>query len=530
MNGIKLRDYQQESHNQVIKNLEKNNKILCVLPTGAGKSINIGYLANGLEGRSLVLTHRDEIWRQNSKWIKDLGQLNAKTNTTNPHSKTVIAMAQTLHARIQKYGKDYIGGFDNIILDEVHVDIFKKVYELYDFKRLIGYTATPITGKVERMTDKQTGQEYTRPLTLSRDFDVLVQTISEQDLIDMGYLTQDFNVVLQLPNMDKLKDSATHPDGYTSQSINEVYSNTAAFNILYEGYEKYAKGKKTMIFNSTTRVNANLYAYLKEKGLNVRLYDSVNSQKENRKDVIEWFRNERDAVLINANVFTTGFDVTDVEVIMVNRATKSLSLWLQMVGRGSRITDKIYKDQFTVIDLGMNIALHGRWSLKRDWNEYFLPQDWRKRNKSDMLNTWECHECGSYNFAGEVMTDDGLACAFCGELKKNNKQTKKDKDGNLIEIDKVMPPRGRDIVAYAKANGLNNTGAFKVLANRCLQMYDFVDKDYFIKNKYWLLTKTAKLWLPCYFAIINSDLGGANKKLKTEGRKMQGQILKKYGL
>ena len=41
----------------------------------------------------------------------------------------------------------------------------------------------------------------------------------------------------------------------------------------------------------------------------------------------------------NVGILTTGFDCPNVEAIILNRATKSLSLYYQMIGRGSRIAE-----------------------------------------------------------------------------------------------------------------------------------------------------------------------------------------------
>ena len=43
-----------------------------------------------------------------------------------------------------------------------------------------------------------------------------------------------------------------------------------------------------------------------------------------------------------------------VETIILNRATRSLTLYFQMMGRGSRILEN--KSHFNVIDMGNNIA------------------------------------------------------------------------------------------------------------------------------------------------------------------------------
>ena len=89
------------------------------------------------------------------------------------------------------------------------------------------------------------------------------------------------------------------------------------------------------------------------------MYDTVNSNARDREGIVNWFKEEREAILIGANVFTTGFNETDIEVVIVNRATKSLGHWIQIVGRGARTTEVIPKDHFTCIDLGQNIERDG---------------------------------------------------------------------------------------------------------------------------------------------------------------------------
>ena len=57
-----------------------------------------------------------------------------------------------------------------------------------------------------------------------------------------------------------------------------------------------------------------------------------------------------DAILTSVSILTTGFDEPTVKCIMINRATKSLTLYYQMIGRGSRLLIDIIT--FEVIDLG----------------------------------------------------------------------------------------------------------------------------------------------------------------------------------
>ena len=522
---IKLRDYQQQLCDDTLDAILEHQRVLTVAPTGAGKSVMIAWLARKLPGRTLILTHRKEILEQNSKWIPNSGVLTARVRKVEKirSAPVVVSMTQTLWARISKHGINYIGEFDNIISDEVHVDIFMKVVNEYNFKTLIGFTATPLYNKKEiiEVYDEVLGEKvkYQRRMTMSRDYDYLVQGIHEQDLIDRGFLTQDQNVVLQMPGMERLVRSASNPDGYTTDSLTEVFGNRASMKVLWEAYVKHGQGKKTMIFNATSKVNSLVYAYFKDMDVNCTMFDSVNKSDKSRNEVIDWFNNERDAVLINCNVFTTGFDVTDVETIILNRSTKSLSLFLQMVGRGSRITDKIYKPTFTVVDLGANIAEHGVWSAKRDWSQYFYPKKWKRKETIDVLKMWKCKACDCFNLPGKVLREDGrIECAFCGTIRKQRKE-KSPKTGELVFIDKPKPPSAKSIIDYVKMIGGNATTAFKILDQQIVDLFiqhEVTWEDYQDRLMRFRV-RIAEIYRPVYFAIIRDpELDGKRRKLATQ--------------
>lgn len=530
---IELRLYQQDVYDKIIDKLVNRVKRVCVaLPTGSGKSVIIGKLANELKGRTLILTHRIEILQQNSDWLDDCGILAARINTVEYDSNIAIAMVQTIFARIKKYGIDYIGEFDNIILDEVQILIFEKVFEQYNYKRLIGFTATPVIMK--KLYTTIDGIEYVEPYTLSLMFDELVQGVDTQDLIDLDFLVQERNIVLKLPDFEKLTVSENAPDGYTRESILEVYKNYASLEILQQSYFDYCKGKKTLLFNSNTEVNEFVYEHFHQLGLNVKMYDSVNEtdinpatgRKFTRKQIIEWFKNEKDAILINTNVFTTGFDVTDVECIIVNRATKSLALWLQMVGRGSRITDIIFKDSFTVIDLGQNIHEHGIWSARRDWNDYFFSSGMKLKNKVDLFQTWECQECGALNLMGT------LICEECGAEKilVKTEDNRKLKEGELQIIGDVVYPRAKSIIAYTERLNESSHFAFKLLETKIIELFVFtkVDDKFYKKNRERFLKRIKQIYNGIYFAIIKSELRGRRRKYETRFNTIKTKIDKMY--
>jgi superfamily II DNA or RNA helicase len=534
---IELRPYQQNLYVTTYDKLfNQQIKRLCVaLPTGGGKSILIAKLAQDLPGRTLILTHRIEILQQNSEWLRGACILTAKENSLKYDGDIVIAMVQTAFARIKKYGTSYLGEFDNIILDEVQVLIFEKVFEQYDFKRLIGFTGTPVLNK--KLYSTIDDIEYVEQYTLSEIFDDIAEGMDTQELIDLGYLVQDYNIVLNLPDFDKLKESESHPDGYTMNSLNSVYGNSASLKILRKAVKEHAQGKKTLIFNASTAINKKVYDDFIKLGLNVKLFDTVNEADINpstekpytRTEIINWFRSERDAILINTNVFTTGFDVDDVEVVIINRATKSLSLWIQMVGRGSRPTNKIFKDKFTVIDLGQNIHEHGIWSMKRKWRDYFFKQAPKRKHKADLLDTWECGSCGAYNLTGD------LICASCGATKENavikEGRQKKLKDGQLQAIGELPLPKSKAIIKYCKEIGEGSNFAFLLTERKIVDLFIHynVSAEFFKANEKRFADRLIQIYRPIYFGIIRSDLPGARKRLTTQLNRVLTKIYKLYG-
>lgn len=532
---IILYPHQNKTYNEILLSLEEHKSVLVQADTGYGKSVVIGHLANSTKGRVLILTHRVEILEQNSKWVKGVGVLSSKKNTTllsdGKTARVVVAMVQTLYARIKKYGISYIGFFDTIILDEAHIDIFKKVTEFYEgsYNFLIGFTATPVIDKTRKF--EKDGIDYIQKISFSETYETIVIGATTSQLIESGFLIKETNISLVVPNINQLKESKQNPDGYTNESLNKVFGSKVSIKVLLNALETYCKGKKTLLFNSTTSSNKIILKTLLEEGYNARSYDSVNSSIKERKSIVAWFKSERDAILIGTNVFTTGFDVPDIEAIIMNRATKSLSFYIQIAGRGARPTQEIYKDHFLFIDLGMNIERHGRWSEYRNWKKYFYPTPPVPLKKLDLLEIWECDNCGYYNPRGTLLNINGeIECNSCCKIK--SKKITKDKEiiGNLVVHTELPLPSANKIISYTKRIGEDANFAFNLLERRIIQLFLFynVTSDFYQRKKRKFDERIKKLYVPIYFAIIKSDLKGKRRKLATQVTKIIDKIEKLY--
>ncbi|MCB0756541.1 MAG: DEAD/DEAH box helicase, partial [Flavobacteriales bacterium] len=131
---------------------------------------------------------------------------------------------------------------------------------------------------------------------------------------------------------------------------------------------EHCKGKKTLIFNGGISTSLYVYDSFRKAGYDIRHLDNKNTAAE-RREILQWFKEKPDAILTSVSILTTGFDEPTVESIILNRATRSLTLYFQMIGRGSRILGN--KREFNVIDLGNNIARFGPWDGYLDWEHIF---------------------------------------------------------------------------------------------------------------------------------------------------------------
>ncbi len=118
-------------------------------------------------------------------------------------------------------------------------------------------------------------------------------------------------------------------------------------------------------------------------------------------------------MLCNCGILTAGYDCPDIETIILYRATTSLPLFLQMVGRGSRITPT--KTKFTILDFGNNIHRLGFWEDKHIWS---LEKETQRTNeKEDAGFIKICKKCGA------ILPPSTKICPYCGAvIKKEEKE------------------------------------------------------------------------------------------------------------
>jgi superfamily II DNA or RNA helicase len=355
-----LRDYQIAGINQLATKVANGKKrILFQLPTGAGKTVAFAGLVRRFldkqQRRILILVHREELLKQTISTIFQWYDIMAIPVTAGmtylPNGLVYVAMVETANNRLRK-NPNYFQNIGLVIVDEAHLGLFRKMFEHYKETLIIGFTATPIAAS------------KTEPL--KNYFEDIVTSVDIPDLIKMGSLAP--NITYHINNVNR-KDLRVTRGEFDEKQMAAVYSGTKHVQNVISAYQKLSPGKKTMVFNCNIEHSKKVNDAFLSFGYPARHLDGETDTKE-RARILKWFKETPGAILNNVGVATTGFDEPSVEAIIMNRSTKSISLWLQCCGRGSRIYPG--KEKFIIVDLGGNALEHGDWCESHDWRDIFL--------------------------------------------------------------------------------------------------------------------------------------------------------------
>lgn len=491
---MKLRDYQKELLDDILKAIHEHEKICVQLSTGGGKTVIFTELIKQLDSKTLILVDSIDLINQTISTFEkkgiDIGALTAGKKM--PENKVVVAMVSTLFNRVKK-NTNLLNEIQYTIIDECHVWIFNKLFPYLTNSKIIGFTATPVRLKRYDYEENITAVEV-----MADVYDVLICGKPIEWLIENKYLVKDENFLIDFDYSGLKTDSSGE---FTSESMKKVFQHEDYQKSLRHTYEIYCQDKKTMIFTASTETNQIFAELFKDK--NVKTYDSVNNKPKERDEIIEWFKNTPDAILINTGCFTKGFDVCDVEAIIVARATKSLALWIQIVGRGARITTKTQKDKIIVIDGGNNIAEHDTFSFNRNWKKIFSD----RKIKVKIEPQQECESCGF------TFPEKEKKCPDCGELVPEKEIPEEiEKQVKLFEINgqkaKLTPPTID--INYFINRGVTDYQALKILKNKWVTFISkskIEEKDfiYHWKNGNFQ-TRFDKLLKPQYLEVIRSIL------------------------
>lgn len=421
---IRLRKYQEKSISELRKNILNGlNKLILCAPTGAGKTIMFTYMVSRAVEKSkkcLIVTDRTELLTQAGGSLENFGlkpieiKPNKKINSLN--GILYVGMAQTLKRRLKgKMYIDFMSKLDLIIFDEAHKQEFNDLMPFINSSCIvIGATATPY----------REGNQ----ISLHEFYKNIIEVTTIGELIKDGFLAKPhtYGVKVDLSNV------RTKAGEYDQDQVAKMYDEVKMYHGVYENYIKLTPNKKGIIFASNIASSVQLVNDFKNKGLPIEHIDGNTPQGE-RKRILQWFKNTPNALISNVGILNAGFDEPNIEVVVLYRATKSISLFLQMCGRGSRVTKN--KKDFTILDFGNNIQRHGFWEQHREWNLK------KKKKKEGVAPVKDCSECGC------ILPARLMECPECHHIFE---KTQKEEDEELIvELQKMTYQQIQDEIKTA---------------------------------------------------------------------------------
>lgn len=373
--------------NSIIKKISDGyTRICCQLATGGGKTVCFAYLISRYlikspSAKICILVHRDELLKQTNKTLRSFNILNVE-----------VQMVETFNNKLKKQPNIH---YDLLIIDECHLANFFKVIDHYKPNNtlILGFSATP------KAASKKT--------PLNGYFQTIVVGTEINKLIAMKRLCPAIHHAPETP-LDKKAIKVTAGE-YNMGQMGVEFSKPKLVEAVVDAYRKYCDGKKALIFNTTIEHSNLVNECFRNNGYTSRSLDSKSATDEIRADTFKWLANTHGAILNNVGIATTGFDDPTIEVVIFNRKTKSLPLWLQCCGRGARINPDGEKEYFIIIDLGDNIEgeKFGHWNERHDWEGYFYNPDKLGEGVAPMKM---CPECEARIYMSSV------ECRWCGHL------------------------------------------------------------------------------------------------------------------
>jgi superfamily II DNA or RNA helicase len=396
---ISLRPYQDSFVNDIRKAVVKHQAVIGCAATGAGKSkifIAITTKAIAKGSTVLIMTESTKIFNQISEELGDRCiEIKAGNKLTTIHKgRCYVAMSQTLARRPElinyfiHLGKNLLS-----IDDETHIGVSGKIVAQFPDAYKIGFTATP------------QGEH------LKTIFNHLVIGPQPAQLVDEGYLTP---CVHKARIAIDSKDLVMKNGEFTEASQQKTFETKRVFDGLTEDLYKL-KYRKAVIFCSSIEHCQTVARVLELCGFNCAQMHSRQTKEEQAAALHNFKRSDWVNIMVSVGMVTKGFDEPKIDLVVLMRATTSLPLFLQMIGRGSRVLpeemnipkgDRAIKPYFTVLDYGENWKRLGRWIDYRDWETIWREE--KKKKGGGVAPVKLCPACES------IINAVATECEFCG--------------------------------------------------------------------------------------------------------------------
>ena len=431
---IILRSHQKSIIKDIRQYWKRGLKSMIVfLATRGGKTYIFSYMAkaaNEKGNKVLILTNRKKLFSQTGNALADFDihpyYISADTKSIRDDYKTYIAMSQTLQNRIKK--PEFIKWFESISLiciDEAHLQDVGNILTnpLCKDKFILGFTGSPMRGGSQRELSEDYQQIVTGAYTAELEPKYCVPARVFEVPIDMDGVSKDnkgeFNNQETFARFDSPKIYQGAVKNWIKHAENKV-TLCYCVNIIHavktcvQFNEMGIKCK----FISSGRIkpklseNPNKGAITKHRIASDEynyIQNNLHLTGDPETIINEWESGEFN-ILINIDMLTFGYDNNKIDCILINRATNSIPLFLQMANRGG--TPRPDKSEFLILDMGGNSDRLGDYNEKHEWSLFHK----KPPKGGGVPATKECVKCGALILAS------ARVCDWCGTIQPKSKE------------------------------------------------------------------------------------------------------------
>jgi superfamily II DNA or RNA helicase len=300
------------------------------MATGLGKTVVFSFLAHEWPGRVLVVAHRDELIRQAAQKIQlvtgeevavEMGRERATDSLYG--NKVTVASIQTL-ARINRRERFHPDHFSLIIVDEGHHAVamtYRSVLDYFDSAKRLFVTATP------KRADE---------IALEAVCETVAFQYGIEPAIDDGWLVPVRQTVVKIDDLDFSK-ARTVADDFNQGDLERILTEEKPLHAMVASAFQIIDKRQALWFcASVAHAKATAGVLARYAGVDNVRFLSGDTPREERYEAVDAYKVGRIQHLLNCALYLEGFDAPSTSAIVMGRPTKSLGLYMQIFGRGTR--------------------------------------------------------------------------------------------------------------------------------------------------------------------------------------------------
>jgi superfamily II DNA or RNA helicase len=390
---MKQRYYQIECERTIYTRFKDGIKTqLIVAATGVGKRFMACQLATKFKGKILFVAHTEELIEQAFNELDRMFPFECgviKGQRFDIEKRIIVASIQTLYRRLDKMSPDM---FEFIIIDEMHHYCSKTYIQPINHftpRLLTGWSATPI--RLDGLSLSNICEEvvYEYPIE---------QAIADRFLCNLDGIKIATNT--DLSKLHKLGGD------FNQKELSYAIDTHERNSLIVNKYKNLAENKQAVAFCIDIKHAENLAEKFRDHGITAI---AVHSQMEGdeRKKAFQLFKEKKIQILTNVVICTEGWDYADIGAVLLCRPTMSLALFLQMIGRGTRlksyefVKNNIHPDKINQFKSYASCVSRDKMTKLKGDTLFFkeqLEEEWNEAEKRLLDFLWPYQECKIIDF------------------------------------------------------------------------------------------------------------------------------------